>query len=537
MSPPVSSPRPRPLSIEGKPSAGGGRLRPLVSVGVLAIAFALAAGGCAKSVKRTLVKPEEIQTLNRESPYLKVHMKNGDLYVLQLWSVDSAAAAVRGVGDHFGPDRDGFKSGEQVVPIDQVALFETNVKETSPAIASLAVITVLSGALTVACLSNPKACFGSCPTFYVFDGESDHLHAEGFSESIAPSLEATDIDALYRARPTSRALTLRMTNEALETHMVRRADVIAVERPLGGRVAVDAAGTFHALTRLTAPSACTGEEGSCLGAVAAVDGEERWSRTDGKDLAAKEFVELRFPLEPTPGAHYGVLIEARQTFLSTFLLYQALAFLGRQAGAFFAAMERGQIDLAKQAKGLHSLLGGIELQVMGPDGDWRTIGTYEETGPLATDVEVFGAGSHAPQAVRLVMTRGHWRLGHVAVAELSAAAAPIVLVPTAVDRIAGTEIDPYAALSNDERTLVTMPGDEYTIHYELPGDPGRYELFLQSRGYYLEWMREEWMADENPAMAALLMAAPSLALRLLAPKFKKMEPKMEEIFWKSRYAR
>ena len=66
-------------------------------------------------------------------------------------------------------------------------------------------------------------------------------------------------------------------------------------------------------------------------------------------------------------------------------------------------------------------------------------------------------------------------------------------------------------------------------------DFNNYELFLESRGYYLEWVRKEWLADENPALAAMMLINPERALHVLAPDFKKIEPEMEEVFWSSRY--
>src|SRR5206468_6916505 len=83
--------------------------------------------------------------------------------------------------------------------------------------------------------ADPK-CFGSCPTFYVTDGTHLMLQAEGFSASVAPALGATDVDALVRARPMSRDLEVVMTNEALETHVVRWVHVLAAPRDPGTRV-------------------------------------------------------------------------------------------------------------------------------------------------------------------------------------------------------------------------------------------------------------------------------------------------------------
>jgi len=89
-----------------------------------------------------------------------------------------------------------------------------------------------------------------------------------------------------------------------------------------------------------------------------------------------------------------------------------------------------------------------------------------------------------------------------------------------------------------ERTvisIVTMPGDAYELGYTLP--PGHdYELFVDSRGYYLEWMRQEWLRDEHPLSALRLFADPAQMLKDLAPAYKQLEPNAEAVFWRSRYA-
>jgi hypothetical protein len=50
-------------------------------------------------------------------------------------------------------------------------------------------------------------------------------------------------------------------------------------------------------------------------------------------------------------------------------------------------------------------------------------------------------------------------------------------------------------------------------------------------------MRDEWIAEEDPAQAMALLTDPRAALRRLAPEFKKQEAGMEDLFWKSRYVR
>jgi hypothetical protein len=404
----------------------------------------------------------------------------------------------------------------------------------------LGVITGASLAITALCLANTKACFGSCPTFYVSDGGRELLQAEGFSASVAPALEATDIDALYLARPARRAFEVRMTNEALETHVIRRVRVLAAPRPERGRTFATQAGDFWQASAIVEPRRCTGPEGDCLAAVRAVDGAERFSATDSTDLAAREVIELEFP--EVRGDSLGLIVGSRQTLLSTYVLYQALAYMGRSAGTWLAALQRGDGRTRAQAAGLGRVLGGIEVQARDSGGAWVTVGQTQETGPLATDVRVVMLPHLAAGAtqLRLRLTRGHWRLDYVALARLSARVEPLRLDPVAVRRDRAGDVDApdasaLALLSDSSRVLTTFPGDAYTLVYELPEDFGHYELFLEARGYYLEWMREEWMREENSARAAMMFLEPALALRLLAPEFKRQEAKMEKAFWGSRY--
>jgi hypothetical protein len=82
-----------------------------------------------------------------------------------------------------------------------------------------------------------------------------------------------------------------------------------------------------------------------------------------------------------------------------------------------------------------------------------------------------------------------------------------------------------------------MPGDVYSLEYELPSDFANYELFLETQGYYLEWMRQAWLNEKDLRKARLMFTNPAKFLRMMAPRFKKIEPQMEETFWRSRYGK
>jgi hypothetical protein len=499
-----------------------------VSRPVIALVVALQLSCSGPRLHRTTVPPTQASQLDGEARWLKVHMHNGDVYVFRGWRVDEAAGTVTGTGDHHDPNRNILRSGTLTVALADVALLESNKVERE--FSGLGVLVVLSAAVTIACLTNPKACFGSCPTFYVGEPAGRPI-AEGFSSSIAPSLEASDVDALWFESPSDGRFVLTVTNEALETHVIRRIELMAASRPSNGRVVADPDGVLYQAHDLRPAARCRDAAGDCTGALAAADGIERSSAANERDLATREVIELAFP-DPGPGPH-ALVIGGRQSFLSTFLLYQILGWMGRDAGAYLAALERGDADLLSQLESFHDLLGAVEVQFL--DGaTWRTAGSFDETGPIATDVQLVPLPPGvSPERLRLRLTQGHWRIDFVALARLGDRVEPIVLQPSDVESPVADASD---RLRSPGDVLVSLPGDRHVLEFELPEAAGELELFIRSRGYYLEWMRKEWLEEENPAAVALTLAYPGLMMRMLAPAFKEVEPTLEDTFWKSRYA-
>jgi hypothetical protein len=490
--------------------------------------------GCVQRLNRTLTVPG-VETVDRKAPFLKVHMRDGSLYLLSPWIANEAERRVSGTGSHFAPDRQVLNQGELSVSLDSVALFETNVARPSPSVAALGVITGITAAAAVFCITNPKACFGSCPTFYVTDGTQEILQAEGFSASVAPSLEARDIDALFRARPQGREVRVQMVNEAYETHVVRYANVLAVPRAEGRRVFVDDVGTFWSVTEPVIPKQCSAPEGDCTAKLAAFDGQERWSKADATDLATRETIDVTFD---GPSESPALVLASRQSLLPTYLLYQAFAYLGRSAGQWLAALERADTSTARRANGLVARLGGIDVLVPNGNGGWDSIATIRETGPLAADVRLVRLPrTNGPVRARLRMAKGAWRLDAVGLTSLENQVTPQRLEPADVRLADDTPApDARAKLLSPTEALVTFPGDRYTLVYSLPDEAQHYELFLETKGYYLEWMRNEWFAEENQMRAASLFLDPAGSLRRLAPEFKRVEPGLEAAFWRSKYA-
>ena len=473
---------------------------------------------------------------DRKSEPLKVHLRSGELVVLLSWSLTSDGARLIGDGTRYDAARLPVATGPQSLAREDIALLETNdpQKVSSLAVFGLSALTVFFGAVSGICLADPKSCFGSCPTFYADDRDPRPL-AEGFSASVARVLEARDVDALPDLEPRGGRLALTMRNEALETHAVRRLRLLAVPRPPGTHVLATARGTFHALERLTTPARCRAPEGDCREALAHEDGRERRSLSDPQDLAAREELVLDFAAVP---ARAGLVIRARQSLLTTFLFYQTLAYMGRSAGEWLAVLERGGRERAKELVALGRRLGGIEVSVADGDGEWTAAGSFDEHGPIAGDAQVIPLPPRpegGPLRVRLRMAKGHWRVDHAQVGELGPLREPRVLAPVAVERAGKADPDALRALNDGERHLVTLPGDEYRVFFPDAGLPKATALFLESEGYYYEWMRREWMQEEDPAMLALVVQRPEEALRRLALPWKAREARAEDTFWNSRF--
>ena len=361
---------------------------------------------------------------------LKVHLNPGDLVLLQSWSAATPDTVV-GQGWRFNADRvQTSRRQEFRIPSSEIALLEANDSEQVGVLGrtGLSAWSGLTGALTLICIADPKSCFGSCPTFYL-DGETEVPAAEGFSSSFARALEAVDLDALGRRATAGEIVSVTMRNEAPETHAVRSLRVLAVPVAPTESVFHASEGGFEIGTEVLEPVACESAAGPCLDAVRSLDGIERWSKADPKDLGTWEEMVVVFPAAE---GELAIVLAGRNTLLSTFLFYQGLAFAGTRLGEMLAEVERGNPELLESVSGLMGMLGGIEIEVAEGAGAWRGIGTFDGAGPIASDEIAFPfeATGSGPIRVRLRMVQGNWRVDAVRLARLGRPAQAVAVQPS-----------------------------------------------------------------------------------------------------------
>ena len=179
---------------------------------------------------------------------------------------------VSGSGQLFGINRDLIADGDFNIPIDKIAIAESNTIQN--AFNPLTPMILFTATVSAMCLGGDLHCFGSCPTFYITNGDSLVLMSEGFSLSSNPVWEESDIDALYMAKPIGTDIKLRVTNEAYETHAIRRARLFAFPRSSDkNRVFRTSDGDFYN-SKLIYPTTCFAEEGDILSEILMFDNDE-----------------------------------------------------------------------------------------------------------------------------------------------------------------------------------------------------------------------------------------------------------------------
>jgi len=139
--------------------------------GVAALLLLALLSSCSRTIYEAHFAPPaqlaKISEAAARAPFIKCHMPDGRVFVLQQWSIEEGTGLVEGFGIEYDADRNA-KSGlrRQSLKLADVALIETNRPYnvdvgTGPVIA-LAIGTGVSVILSVICLATTQASSGGC---------------------------------------------------------------------------------------------------------------------------------------------------------------------------------------------------------------------------------------------------------------------------------------------------------------------------------------------------------------------------------------
>lgn len=513
----------------------------LVGIGV-----SLAILACSKHYFRSNYKNanallHETDTLDTK-PYLKAHLKNGNVCILKdSWKVDTLTNFLSGNGSLYNFNREKVSEGKITIPIDSVAIFETNSKIKHPEFGRILALSILTGldvALGVYCITNPKSCFGSCPTFYIDEDINFHYaDAEGFSNAIAPSMEYYDIDALNNEELSQQTFSITMKNEALETHCVNNVKLLAYPRKKGERIYHSPSDDFYLCGDRYPLKQAIGNEGNVTALLSNEDMQERFSLSDEKNLSSKEEIILTFDTIEN-STDLGLIVSFRQTLMTTYFIYSAIDYMGDEVGDIFAQLELNDEPKDKLKNGIKKELGNIDVYLWNEQADnWELQGGLYETGPIAINKQFIPLKNRPPASnvkIKLVLNKGLWRMDYVALTTIKKKVEPVEIDPFTILHDGEEDRTALAKFSATEQHLIAMPGSEYKLNFKLPKKNTDYELFLYSKGYYLEWMRAQWIKDKNLPKLKQMLEKPKKYLSSEAENYKLYEATMEEEFWNSK---
>ena len=411
------------------------------------------------------------------SSVIKVHMKDGSLYILNSWKVDENKRILKGNGTYYSIDRTSSNVNNFEIPIDSIAIIESNEVVSSKALELLVLIISLLLKILSELSEIDK---GSC-----------------FSSSIAPPFEA--IDMLYNVKLENGELSIKMKNEALETYVVRYANVLSVPKEEGSYIFATWDFKFYKVNKLISPIQAKCPQEECLNLISILNGKEWFDLADDKDLVRQEEIEVIFLAEKDKGK--------RQTLLPTFLFYQILDYIRN-------GNENNSNGNYEKLKEIVKKIKRIEIYYM------------DSEGPLAIDYSLAMLGKLNKDTIKIKLrfTKGAVRLDYVALADIKEVVEPITIEPFSVLHNYREDKEALTSLLDKNKFLATLPGDEYILKYKTPN--GNFEFFLHTK---------EWIKEENLLTLWEFISFPEITLKTLAPKYKKIEPQMEGVFWRSKY--
>ncbi len=475
------------------------------TLAVLVLLFLLT--GCVHRFTSASVEQVEVtaEPVLVESP-VRAHLIDGAMVVYRT-GVSVAADTLRGEGMWYGALMTDSQSVftvamDSVVGLESITVDQHNTSTILVStLASLAMVPVVTvGIVAISCIADPK-CFGSCPTVYTMGPDGEVLEAELFSYSIAPLLEARDVDRIGTQTDADGFVEIEVRNEALETHRINYLGVISVEHEQNEWIVPDARGAPLALAGITAPGRATDATGRDVRA-AIVARDSAFYASAPELLAGVSVDRLEDHIDLTIPAVAGadsvaVVLRLRNSLLNTVLFYdlmlasagaQALDWIGAELQRIGPAIELGQWYAGRMGMWVHAH-DGTEFQL---------VDRMPDAGPIAwKDVAVVVPVSSADDSirVRLSFVIDEWRIDQVRIA--TKVRRPDVQ-EVAVTEVIGADGRPSEQLRSqmaepDESYTETMPGHRFTARFDVGAAAGMRTFLVAAQGYYTEWIRPDWV--------------------------------------------
>lgn len=404
------------------------------------------------------------------------------------------------------------KLGQQTFSIDSTIAITTIISEmpTSRSVGSflMGITSVPLTFLGIYCLACPKCCFGSCPTIYTSLNDKE-IKAELFSSSIGKYLKTNDLDRIAELNEKRNDFSITVTNEALETHFIDKLRLKAVYHQKVSSVYNNSQGEFVSIFNPKNNYDAVNSKGETITPNLLFDDGVYYRTFDKSELSKKQeneffdFVELTIR-KKNDVDHIKLLFKYRNTLLSTILFYDIV--LASQGIKAINWLNKIDIDetYSNEFKKVYDIFSGIKLSYF-KNGKWTKIIDLPDAGPLswkyiAEKIDVTGMGEEI--RIRLNFFKDNIMIDYIGIdTDLTPDDFKIVnLSPSKISlnqRDATMEIMD-AVSHTDENYLITDPGDKINLNYEIENKENQQlTLFIESNGYYKEWIRGNWITNNN----------------------------------------
>jgi hypothetical protein len=416
----------------------------------------------------------------------------------------------RRVGDRIEGSGTRFTVGlETVGPVASLALDSVvgiEVLQRGSENVGLTVLASLAGAaVTVAAASAlAVAIFGSCPTVYVpTPAPADEPPvAELFSYSVAPLLEARDVD-VYPGSPEGGRLRLDLRNEALETHFINHLELLEVRHGVNETVVPTGEDQPLALSGWVEGLRLTDRAGRDHSAALARGGGGTYRTpeafvTGATQDSLEDWIEVALPSRPSADS-VALVLRLRNSLLNSVFLYDFMLSGDDLRGIEWLGRTLQQVGSAAAFGGWYQRRMGLHVDVW-TEGRWVEVDRLPDTGPIAwKDAVAVVPVPDGPDPVRyrLRFLADQWRIDRIrlaaAVRRPEVVAHPVAAVEDADGRPQGEAV--RALKDPDEDYLETRPGTALWIDFEVAEtEPETDRAFLiAAQGYYTEWIRPDWI--------------------------------------------
>ena len=453
-------------------------------------------------VQRLIPTPQT----NRILSPTKAHLIDGSLIIFRN-GFNIGRDGISGTGLFYNPTRKYIRTVDGIT-MDSVAFLEYYhaQADAKTILGGLLGPTVFLGGITNEKIK--KAIFGSCPTIYSHDGENYSLKAECFSYSICPATEASDLDRIDGDISSENEFELKIKNEALETHYINQLQLCYVDH----QSIYEAYPTIDQDVILFGPNNLVTlvqdkMDNEITSLVSKID--TNWFRTDSSVLAqltykkVEDWIEVHFK-KPEKTKKIVLALCIRNTLLNTILFYEVML---RSAGIHSLDWMAGE--------GLHPFYGwhfrkwyidnfGLKIQIWNGQ-KFETIKWIGDCGPIAWRQVAISLNLNCDEEnakIRLVFLPDNWMFDWVGVSAIVEEKSIIHSLNCQVlKKIENNDINvsPDPIINADNEYLVTYPAEAYHAIFQVPKQKDNLNrtYFLKSKGYYIEWLRQEWFIPYN----------------------------------------